>query len=42
MFNAHAGETCISAVTLAELLHGAEKSETRPRRGAGWMTSRHG
>ena len=27
-FNAHAGEICISAVTLAELLHGAEKSES--------------
>ena len=25
-FNAHAGEVCISAITLAELLHGAEKS----------------
>ena len=34
-FNAHAGEVCISAITLAELLHGAEKSgnpnRTRPR-----------
>ena len=26
-FNLHAGEICISAVTLAELLHGAAKSE---------------
>ena len=26
-FNAHAGEICISAITLAELLHGAEKSD---------------
>ena len=26
-FNVHAGEICISAVTLAELLHGAAKSE---------------
>ena len=25
-FNAHAGEICISAITLAELFHGAEKS----------------
>ena len=25
-FNAHAGTICISAITLAELLHGAEKS----------------
>lgn len=25
-FNAHAEEICISAITLAELLHGAEKS----------------
>ena len=25
-FNAYAGEICISAITLAELLHGAEKS----------------
>lgn len=33
-FNAHAGETCLSAITLAELLHGAEKSAnpTRARR----------
>lgn len=27
VFNDHAGHMCISAVTLAELLHGAEKSE---------------
>jgi len=27
IFNDHAGHMCISAVTLAELLHGAEKSE---------------
>lgn len=25
-FNRHAGQLCISAITLAELLHGAEKS----------------
>ena len=25
-FNAHAGEICLSAITLAELLHGVEKS----------------
>ena len=25
-FNAHAGQLCISSITLAELLHGAEKS----------------
>jgi tRNA(fMet)-specific endonuclease VapC len=28
-FNRHAGQMCISAVTLAELLHGAEKSERK-------------
>jgi tRNA(fMet)-specific endonuclease VapC len=28
-FNAHAGQMAISAVTLAELLHGAEKSQKR-------------
>lgn len=28
-FNRHAGQMCISAITLAELLHGAEKS-TKP------------
>lgn len=27
-FNRHAGQMCISAITLAELLHGAEKSAT--------------
>lgn len=27
VFNAHVGEICLSAITLAELLHGAEKSE---------------
>lgn len=27
VFNDHVGHMCISAVTLAELLHGAEKSE---------------
>jgi tRNA(fMet)-specific endonuclease VapC len=26
MFNQHAGQMCISSITLAELLHGAEKS----------------
>ena len=26
VFNAHAGQMCISSITLAELLHGAEKS----------------
>jgi len=26
-FNRHAGQMCISSITLAELLHGAEKSE---------------
>ncbi len=26
-FNLHAGQMCISSITLAELLHGAEKSE---------------
>ncbi|WP_417579032.1 type II toxin-antitoxin system tRNA(fMet)-specific endonuclease VapC [Nitrincola sp.] len=29
VFNRHAGQMCISSITLAELLHGAEKS-TRP------------
>lgn len=28
-FNRHASQMCISAVTLAELLHGAEKSERK-------------
>jgi len=27
VFNLHAGQMCISSITLAELLHGAEKSE---------------
>jgi len=27
VFNEHAGHMCISSITLAELLHGAEKSE---------------
>ncbi|MDF1690668.1 MAG: tRNA(fMet)-specific endonuclease VapC [Cycloclasticus sp.] len=27
VFNQHAGQMCISSITLAELLHGAEKSE---------------
>jgi len=27
IFNAHVGHMCISSITLAELLHGAEKSE---------------
>ena len=27
VFNRHAGQMCISSITLAELLHGAEKSE---------------
>jgi len=27
VFNEHAGHMCISAITLSELLHGAEKSE---------------
>ncbi len=26
VFNAHAGQMCISSITLAELLHGVEKS----------------
>lgn len=30
-FNRHAGETCISSVTYAELVHGAEKSSQRER-----------
>jgi len=29
VFNRHAGEMCISAVTEAELIHGAEKSQRR-------------
>ena len=41
-FNAHAGEICISAITLAELLHGVEKSgnPTRTRRRVDDFTSR--
>ena len=41
-FNAHAGEICISAITLAELLHGAEKSSNpnRARRRVEDFTSR--
>ena len=41
-FNAHAGEVCISAITLAELLHGAEKSgnPNRTRRRVEDFTSR--
>jgi len=31
IFNRHAGELSISSITLAELLHGAEKSEQRER-----------
>ena len=31
LFNQHAGHMCISAVTLAELLHGAEKSNAPTR-----------
>jgi len=27
IFNLHAGQMCISSITLAEMLHGAEKSE---------------
>ena len=27
IFNAHAGQMCISSITLAELLHGVEKSK---------------
>ncbi len=30
-FNEHAGELCISSITLAELLHGAEKSECKAK-----------
>lgn len=30
-FNEHAGELCISSITLAELLHGAEKSEYKSK-----------
>ena len=31
IFNRHAGQMCVSSITLAELLHGIEKS-TRPER----------
>jgi len=31
VFNQQAGHLCISSITLAELLHGAEKSEQRQR-----------
>lgn len=31
VFNRHAGETCISSVTYAELIHGVEKSNQRER-----------
>ena len=31
VFNSNSGRMCISAVTLAELLHGVEKSERRER-----------
>jgi tRNA(fMet)-specific endonuclease VapC len=31
MFNRHAGHMCISAITLAELMHGAEKSSSPER-----------
>lgn len=31
VFNRHTGEACISSVTYAELIHGAEKSEQRER-----------
>ena len=41
-FNAHAGAICISTITLAELLHGAEKSgnPVRTRRRVEDFTSR--
>ena len=41
-FNAHGGEICISAITLAELLHGVEKSgnPTRTLRRVDDFTSR--
>ena len=41
-FNAHVGEICISAITLAELLHGVEKSgnPTRTRQRVDDFTSR--
>ena len=31
IFNQHAGQICISAITLAELEHGVEKSEQKSR-----------
>ncbi len=31
VFNRHSGQMCISAITLAELLHGAEKSQFKDR-----------
>ena len=31
VFNRHAGQMCISSITLAELLHGVEKSSTPDR-----------
>jgi tRNA(fMet)-specific endonuclease VapC len=31
IFNLHAGQMCISSITLAELLHGVEKSSTPDR-----------
>jgi tRNA(fMet)-specific endonuclease VapC len=31
VFNAHAGQMCISTITLAELLHGVEKSSMIPK-----------
>jgi len=31
VFNLHAGQMCISSITLAELLHGVEKSSTPDR-----------
>ncbi|MDR3573904.1 MAG: tRNA(fMet)-specific endonuclease VapC [Anaerolineaceae bacterium] len=31
VFNCHAGQMCISSITLAELLHGVEKSSTPDR-----------
>ena len=41
-FNAHAGQICVSAITLAELVHGVEKSgnPTRTRRRVDDFTSR--
>lgn len=31
VFNSHAGQMCISSITLAELLHGVEKSSMIPK-----------